>query len=44
MASASEIVDDSAHMLAIDFKNLGACKFATTQALFDLSGIVDGNK
>jgi len=31
-------------LLEIDIGKLGACNFATTQALFDLSGIVNGDK
>lgn len=34
---------DAAKLLQVDFK-LAQCKFATKSALFDVSGIVNGNK
>lgn len=27
-----------------DLKNIGKCKFATDQAIFDVSGIINGDK
>lgn len=30
-------------LLEIDFNNIGDCKFATDQAIFDVSGIINGD-
>lgn len=39
---ALEIVDTS--LISVDVKNLGACNYATKAALYNVGGIVDGDK
>ena len=47
MALESDILKVEDHIakgLEINVKKLGQCVFGTSQALYDVSGIVDGNK